>query len=61
MAKLKLISSSGRRRQQQATHVDREEIGAVSTPDCHGLEQATARDAHLRKHISSAQKTNRVM
>lgn len=44
---MKLIS----RRQKQATHVDRQQIGAVPTSDSNSFEQARTRNTHLTTKI----------
>lgn len=43
---MKLIS----RRKEESTHVDRQKIGAVTTSNRHGLEQACARNTDLKYH-----------
>lgn len=50
MAKVMLIRSGLRK--EEASHVDRQEIGAVTTSDRDRLEQAATRNAHLQHRTS---------
>lgn len=46
MAEMELVSSG----KKQATHVNREKVGAMAASNRHRLEEASARHTHLQLH-----------
>lgn len=54
MSKMKLVGCW----KKQATHVDRQEVGAVATSNGDGLEQTSARNTHLNTN-KKQQKTSK--